>query len=200
MGTLVDPKQYGLTPKDAGTLLILDDGDRLEYYFDVVQILRNVFADDSTNLSRVGKVAGNWVLMELGALFKDEEWSTTRVSSAELSSIITHLLRKQITGRTAKLLLSMKFLGDERPVEKIITEENMLLRPLSQQEYTDMAQALLEEKADVVKEIVEKGRHQKVKWFVGQMMARGAEGTVEPATAEAVLRELLHLPPLGQKQ
>jgi aspartyl-tRNA(Asn)/glutamyl-tRNA(Gln) amidotransferase subunit B len=58
--TLVDPKQYGLTHKDAGTLLVLDDGDRLDYYLDVVQILRGIFADELSTLARVGKVAGNW--------------------------------------------------------------------------------------------------------------------------------------------
>lgn len=133
--------------------------------------------------------------MELGALFKNDQWTETRVPSDQLASIISHLLRKQITGRTAKLLLSMKFEGDARPVEKIIIDEDMLLRPLSRQEYIDMAQQLLEEKSDVVRDIVEKQQHQKVKWFVGQMMSRGAEGTVEPGTAEAVLRELLQLPP-----
>ena len=138
--------------------------------------------------------------MELGALFKNEKWSETQVTSEQLASIIAHLLRKQITGRTAKLLLVMKFEGDVRSVEQIIADEDMLLRPLSREEYVAMAEALLEEKADVVKDIIEKKRHQKVKWFVGQMMARGAEGTVEPATAEAVLRELLSLPPMEQSQ
>lgn len=133
--------------------------------------------------------------MELGGLFKTEEWSAARVSSDQLSSVIVHLLAKQITGRTAKLLLALKFQGDDRSVEQIIADEDMLLRPLSRQEYIDMAQSLLEERSDVVKDIVEKGQSKKVKWFVGQMMARGAEGTVEPATAEEVLRELLHLPP-----
>lgn len=133
--------------------------------------------------------------MELGGLFKTEEWSAARVSSDQLSSVIVHLLTKQITGRTAKLLLALKFQGDDRSVEQIIADEDMLLRPLSRQEYIDMAQKLLEERSDVVKDIVEKGQSKKVKWFVGQMMARGAEGTVEPATAEEVLRELLHLPP-----
>lgn len=137
--------------------------------------------------------------MELGAFFKTEEWSDTRVPSDQLASIIVHLLRKQITGRTAKLLLSMKFEGDSRSIEQIIADEDMLLRPLSRQEYVTMAQKLLEEKPDVVKDIVEKGRPQKVMFFVGQMMARGAEGTVEPGTAEEVLRELLHLPPAERK-
>lgn len=138
--------------------------------------------------------------MQLGALFRNEDWSETRVTSEQLASIIAHLLRKQITGRTAKLLLDMKYKGDDRSVEQIIADEDMLLRSLSRHEYVAMAEALLEEKADVVKDIIEKKRHQKVKWFVGQMMARGAEGTVEPAVAEAVLRELLRLPPMEQSQ
>lgn len=137
--------------------------------------------------------------MELGGLLKNKEWSENQVPSDQLASIIAHVLRKQITGRTAKLLLLKKFEGDARTVEKIIADEGMLLCPLSRKEYLDLARQLLEEKADIVKDIVEKQQHQKVKWFVGQMMARSAEGTVEPGTAEAVLRELLHLPPMDQK-
>ena len=139
------------------------------------------------------------VLMELGSLLKIEDGSESRVPSDQLASIISHVLRKQITGRAAKTLLTTKFDGDARPVEQIIADEDMLLRPLSRQEYIELAQKLLEEKADMVKDIVEKQQHKKVKWFVGQMMARGAEGTVEPGTAEAVLRELLQLPPIDQQ-
>jgi aspartyl-tRNA(Asn)/glutamyl-tRNA(Gln) amidotransferase subunit B len=58
--TLVDTHQYGLTSKDSMTLLDLDNGGRLDYYLDVVQILRKAFAEDPTNLAKVGKVAGNW--------------------------------------------------------------------------------------------------------------------------------------------
>ncbi|KAF2268424.1 hypothetical protein CC78DRAFT_551294 [Lojkania enalia] len=196
---LVDVQIYGLTPKDASTLLLLDDGDRLDYYLDVVQYLRSALSDYPETLARVGKTAGNWVLMELGALFKNEEWSDSRVSSDQLASIIEYLLRKQITGRTAKLLLAMKFEGDARPVGQIITDGDMMLKPLSHHEYTDMAQKLIEENPNIVKDIVEKHRHQKVKWFVGQMMSNSAEGTVEPGTAEMVLRNLLELPPMQSK-
>jgi aspartyl-tRNA(Asn)/glutamyl-tRNA(Gln) amidotransferase subunit B len=137
--------------------------------------------------------------MELGGLFKNEEWSDSRVLSYELAAIIEHVLRRQITGRAGKLLLSMKFQGDNRAVERIIADENMLLLPLSHEEYVALAEKLLEEKEDMVQDIVEKGQHQKVKWFVGQMMARSAEGTVEPGPAEGVLRELLKLPPMEQQ-
>lgn len=134
------------------------------------------------------------VLMELGGLLKNGEWSASRVPSDQLAAIVAHVLRKQITGRTAKLVLSMKFDGDPRSVELIITDEDMLLRPLSREEYLALARELLDEKKEMVRDIVEKQQVQKVKWFVGQMMARAAEGTVEPAAAEAVLRELLRLP------
>ncbi|KAJ4303394.1 hypothetical protein N0V90_002287 [Kalmusia sp. IMI 367209] len=198
LSTLVDSSTYNLTTKDANTLILLDDGNRLDFYFDVVEHLQATFFEQPEIMARLGKVAGNWVLMELGALFKNEEWSSTRVRADQLAIIIAHILRKQITGSTAKRLLLVKFEGDSRAVDQIIADEDLLLRPLTHDEYVDFAQQLLAEKSSIAKEIVEKQRHQKIKWFVGQMMARSAEGTVEPATAEAVLRELLHLPPKEQ--
>lgn len=135
------------------------------------------------------------VLMELGALFKNEDWSPAKVHANQLASIISHVISKQITGTTAKRLLSMKFDGDTRPIEQIVVDEDLFLRPLTRDEYIHLAQGLVEEKATMAKDIVEKQQLGKIKWFVGQMMARSAEGTVEPATAEAVLREILHLPP-----
>jgi aspartyl-tRNA(Asn)/glutamyl-tRNA(Gln) amidotransferase subunit B len=129
--------------------------------------------------------------MELGSLFKDEEWSAHRIAPKTLASIVHQLLRKQITSRSAKSLLLMKFEGDVRDVEQIIQDEGLTLKPLSRQEYLDLAKTLLDEKPDMVKDILEKGHGKKIKWFVGQMMARSAEGTVEPDTAEAILKEQL---------
>lgn len=129
--------------------------------------------------------------MELGSLYKDEEWSATRVPPEVLVSIITHLLQKRITSRSAKRLLSMKFDGDTRHVERLIEDHSMVLRPLSSREYTDFAKLLLDEKPDMVRDIVEKGQDKKIKWFVGQMMARSPEGTVEADVAEASVREVL---------
>ncbi|KAF2877877.1 GatB/GatE catalytic domain-containing protein [Massariosphaeria phaeospora] len=188
-----------LSTKDASTLLALDDGDRLDYYFDVIHHLRSTFPRKRKLLADLGKVTGNWVLMELGGLFKNQEWSAKRVPSDQLATIIAQVFDKQITRHTGKLLLSKKFEGDIRPIERIIADENLHLRPLSPQEYSDLAQSLLDEKPDMVKDITEKQQFGKVKWFVGQMMARSEEGTVEPETAEVVLRELLHLPPMEQK-
>jgi aspartyl-tRNA(Asn)/glutamyl-tRNA(Gln) amidotransferase subunit B len=57
---LVGGQYYGLTSKDASTLLLLDDGERLDYYFDVVESLKSTYSRNEEVLARVGKVAGNW--------------------------------------------------------------------------------------------------------------------------------------------
>jgi aspartyl-tRNA(Asn)/glutamyl-tRNA(Gln) amidotransferase subunit B len=58
--SLSGSREYGITSKDASTLLLLDDGDRLDYYYSVVQHLRSTFSTNSEILARVGKSAGNW--------------------------------------------------------------------------------------------------------------------------------------------
>lgn len=129
--------------------------------------------------------------MELGSLFKDEEWSAERILPDVLVSIVQQLLDKRITSRSAKKLLAEKFEGDERDINQLIQDYNMQLRPLSPEEYRSLAQSLLDEKPDMVTDIVEKGQEKKIKWFVGQMMARSPEGTVEADDAERTLQKLL---------
>jgi aspartyl-tRNA(Asn)/glutamyl-tRNA(Gln) amidotransferase subunit B len=131
--------------------------------------------------------------MELGTLFKDIDFDPSRVAANELASIIAQTQRKAITSRSAKKLLLLKFVRDARSVDQIIEDENMTLKPLSDAEYIALAQTLLQEKPDMVKDIVEKKQEKKIKWFVGQMMARSAEGSVEPDVAEKVLREQIGL-------
>ena len=87
----------------------------------------------------------------------------------------------------------MVFEGDQRSVQDIVAQENLTLKPLSKEEYMALAQGLMDEKPDMVKDVVEKGQEKKIKWFVGQMMARSAEGSVEPNAAEETLRELMKL-------
>jgi aspartyl-tRNA(Asn)/glutamyl-tRNA(Gln) amidotransferase subunit B len=52
-------EEYGLTAKDAGTLLSLEDGDRLDYFFEVLSQLRGLDLPE-VNQAHLGKVAGNW--------------------------------------------------------------------------------------------------------------------------------------------
>lgn len=53
---------YGLTTKDAITLLSLDDGERLEYYLNVIHCLvrQTEHAEKYVLLETLGKITGNW--------------------------------------------------------------------------------------------------------------------------------------------
>lgn len=101
-------------------------------------------------------------------------------------------MRRQITGRTAKQLLSSLFsTNDARPMSQIIHDESLLLRPMDREEYVVLARELLDANPDMVRAVVEKGQQGKIGWFVGQMVRRGEEGRVEAGRAEEVVRELL---------
>ncbi|KAH8719473.1 GatB/GatE catalytic domain-containing protein [Phaeosphaeriaceae sp. PMI808] len=185
-------KEHGLSIKDAGTLLSLDDGDRLEYFFGVLGRLQGSRLPKISQ-AELGRITGNWVLMELGSLFRNQDWDSSRVTAVQLASIITHVICRNITSRSAKKLLLLKFEGDTRPTKQIIEEEALVLKPLSREEYLTLAQALFQEKPDMVMDIVERKQEKKIKWFVGQMIVRSSDGSVEPDVAESILREQLGL-------
>lgn len=52
--------KFGLSMKDAKTLVGLDTGDRLDYYFDVVKILNEQTKAEEQASLKLGKAAGNW--------------------------------------------------------------------------------------------------------------------------------------------
>lgn len=131
--------------------------------------------------------------MELGSLFQDEPWDPDRVPADYLASVISHVRRREVTSPSAKRLLAINFEGDPRSAIEVVHQENLLLQPLSQEEYVKLAQTLLEEKPDMVRDITEKGQVKKVGWFVGQMVIRAPDGSVEPDKAKEVLLNLLSL-------
>jgi aspartyl-tRNA(Asn)/glutamyl-tRNA(Gln) amidotransferase subunit B len=50
---------YGLTEKDARTLISLDDGERLEYYLETVDIVSKELGGDVVT-ANIGRQVGNW--------------------------------------------------------------------------------------------------------------------------------------------
>ncbi|KAJ9271807.1 hypothetical protein DTO212C5_2232 [Paecilomyces variotii] len=193
LGTLVGP-EYGLPVEDAKPLIELDQGSRLEYYWNVVDSLRSLQGVEAGKSNdNIGRTAGNWVLHELGGLLTkaDMPWSADRVPADTLATIVHYLLQKQITGATAKQVLAMVFDGDRRPVNQLLEEENLLLRPLSKEEYVALAEAAISKNPQMVAQIREKNQLGKLGWFVGQMMRMGEKGRVEAPKAEETLRELI---------
>ncbi|KAE8152675.1 B subunit of glutamyl-tRNA amidotransferase [Aspergillus avenaceus] len=191
---LLMSKEYGLSIEDAKPMVELDDGVRLEYYQDVVDLLRDLQQDqDPKSRGGLARVAGNWVLHELGGLLTkaDLSWDPTRVPALSLAQIIDFLQRKRITGPTARQVLAMVFDGDARPIPQLLEEESLLLRPLSREEYIALAEDALGQNPPMVEQIRTKNQLGKLGWFVGQMMRTGEKGRVEAPKADAILRELI---------
>ncbi|KAJ5094068.1 hypothetical protein N7456_009929 [Penicillium angulare] len=186
--------EYGLSIEDAKPLIELDDGARLEYYQDVVDILCALHGDlDKASQVVLARMAGNWVLHELGGLLTkaDRSWDAEIVPARSLAELINHLQLKKITGPTAKQVLAMIFEGDRRPVPQLLEEDNLLLRPLSREEYLTLAKSAIAQNPKMVEQIRSKNQLGKLGWFVGQMMRTGEKGRVEAPRAEEVLRELI---------
>ena len=194
---LVGP-EYGLSVEDAKPLIELEDGARLEYYQDVVDMLRDLQKDHDPNTrADLPRMAGNWVLHELGGLLTKEEieWTADLVPAQSLADFLDQLQRKHMTGATAKVVLAMLFHGDRRPVRQLLEEESLLLLPLSREEYIALAGTAINQNPQMVEQIREKNQHGKLGWFVGQMMRTGEKGRVEAQKANEILRELI----LGEK-
>lgn len=194
--TLTGRETYGLPVEDAKPLIELDDGVRLEYYHDVVDILCDLQATDQQEKSHknLKRAVGNWVLHELGGLLSksDLEWDADRVPARSLAEIIDQQQRKRITGPVAKQVLAMVFEGDRRPIPQLVEEENLVLRPLSREEYIALAEAVIGLNPGMVEQIREKQQLGKLGWFVGQMMRMGEKGRVEAPKADAILREMIY--------
>lgn len=109
-----------------------------------------------------------------------------------MAAIVSNLLEGRITGTTARNLLVKTFNGDLRDINTIIMEENLGFQSLSQEVYERLAQSLMREKPELVHLIRHKGKHEKIQWFLGQMMKR-TEGKMEPCKAETILREILQI-------
>lgn len=193
-------EDFGLTMKDAKTLLSFDDGERLEYCADAVGKVFDKLAVqqgvENPDKGKVGKLTANWVLHEIGGLLTSDgrEWSDLTVTAEELASIVANLLSKQITGRVAKQLLQRLYANesdDRQSVDSIIDKDNLRLRPMNKEDLSALATSIMEENPDMVKAIREKGQKGKIMWFVGQIVRRADEGTVEADKAREVLEELL---------
>nr|C0NV09.2 RecName: Full=Glutamyl-tRNA(Gln) amidotransferase subunit B, mitochondrial; Short=Glu-AdT subunit B; Flags: Precursor [Histoplasma capsulatum G186AR] len=189
---LVQDPKYGLSTVDAKTLIELDDGQRLEYYQDAVEILITLQPDLSADFS-AGKVVGNWVLHELGGLLtkSSAHWDSQRVPAQSLAEIINLLSRKNITSSSAKSLLAMAFDGDKRSISQIVEDKNLLFQSLSRHEYIALAEEVMRQNPKMVSEIREKGQLGKMGWFVGQIKRIGDPNRVEAQKAEEILRELI---------
>ncbi|KXX77751.1 Glutamyl-tRNA(Gln) amidotransferase subunit B, mitochondrial [Madurella mycetomatis] len=226
MGILPDSEidllieRYGMSPKDALSLMMLDDGARIQYFYNVLEALeeRLGLVDDAEPETASGQrhalLAANWCLHELGKL---TELSTDlcmtpegecNVPAADLAAILFHLYRREITAKVAKDLLWSVFRRDIAPgaVTEAISARELWFRELSEQDYTELADRAVEGEVKVLDEFLRfrQGKAKaypqgKLMFLVGKMMRAGPEQRMDPASAERVMRsriDEIYLPAL----
>lgn len=184
--------EYGLSSTDAETLVVLDDGERMVYFQEVVQeLIKSV--NRSLPRDAVGQLVANWVLHELGALLSSDgrQWSKDLIPASQLAAILTRSSLGKITGASAKAILKMKYSGDERKVSKIIDEEKLHFQSLSDAKYETIAREIMERYPKHVEDIRERKKMGKLQFLMGQMFRHPDKGSMKPQEAEKVFRRLI---------
>ncbi|KAF2426214.1 hypothetical protein EJ08DRAFT_380439 [Tothia fuscella] len=162
--------EHGLTLKDAKTLLAADDGDRIDFYLEVLEQVRARLGGKTSH--GLGALVGNWIIHEVGGVFSKagEDWSEDLLPPSTLAHIISLALQGSITNNSAKKLLWLVYEDPSRDVQATVEEENMTIQDIADGVYASLAQELVTANPDMVRAIREKGQKGKVMWFVGQMM------------------------------
>jgi aspartyl-tRNA(Asn)/glutamyl-tRNA(Gln) amidotransferase subunit B len=195
-------EEYGLTAKDAMSLVALNDGGRAEYFRNVVDEF--LLLTPGKDLAQVGRLCGNWVLHELGGLThaeagEENPLGITRsgeclIPAAKLASLLHYLDSNKITGRSAKSVLATLFddaiKGIDHSVETIINNELLWFSPLSKEEYEERARTVLDANEKAVREILA-GKEGKINFLLGQMMRLDTDGRIEAQEATAVLKRMI---------
>lgn len=210
--------QYGLKTKDALALMQSDDGHRLEYFYNVIQLLQDRLGDQWSTDCAV--LASNWVLHELGRLTSERNASAdgsaqtldispagecARVPAQHLADIVYYLHTTRVSSRVAKELLFAVYRGDlsgtspenYASVEEAIEKENLWFNPLPREEYRPLAVETIDNHGDVLLRFIQhykKGADYptgQLMFLVGRMMKTGPAERMEPQVAREVLAEVI---------
>ncbi|KAI2631518.1 aspartyl/glutamyl-tRNA amidotransferase subunit B [Hypomontagnella submonticulosa] len=204
-------RRFGLTPKDALSLVVLDGGKRIEFFWNVVDLLTKRFGPDANSPEYLPgyQLAANWTLHELDRLTSDrsddptqdlgftEDGQCDRVPARHLSDILFYLYQRKITGKVAKELLWAVFrrrIPDEyATIDAVLDEENLWFNELDEDEYVELAYAAAEGQDDVLKQFVDYKQYPqgKLMFLVGRMIRLGADERIDPKEAERVMKRVL---------
>ncbi|KAH7028841.1 Glutamyl-tRNA amidotransferase subunit B, mitochondrial [Microdochium trichocladiopsis] len=204
---------FELSPKDALSLVAIDGGMRVEYFWNVVDALRQRLESrpnrDAGKDTACFQLAANWTLHELGRLTADkadpedqqlgftEDGQCQRVPIDHLADIIFFLHSGDVTAKIAKELLWVVFRGtipaEYASVEDLIEKEGLWFKELSEAEYEALADQAVEGQEHVVKQFADYKKYPegKLMFLVGQMVRLGLEERINPQNAAAVLKRLL---------
>ncbi|KAM3565601.1 hypothetical protein MY1884_000134 [Beauveria asiatica] len=198
---------YGLTAKDALSLITVDNGARVQYFYRVLDLVGEMVRESGAepDLKSYATLVGNWVIHELGRLTTtkagplasgeltfSQEGECAQVHEYHLAELLHHLFQKRITGKVAKELLVAIYLGEmgEGDVTSAIEFNQLWFHELTQDEYVSFAEAAMQGEDNVLKEFVsyDKFPQGKLMYLVGKMMRLGPTERIDPSTAERIMR------------
>ncbi|KAI0104742.1 GatB/GatE catalytic domain-containing protein [Nemania sp. FL0031] len=201
-------RDFGLSSKDAMALVSLDGGMRVEYFWNVVEILRGKLGIDAIPRHQTCfQLAANWILHELGRLTSERSDEPTqdlgfsadgacaRVPARHLADIVAHLYSREITAKVAKELLWAVFRGrvpaDYLTVSDAIEKEGLWFKELSADEYAALADDAVHGQEAILRQFVDAKvfPQGKLMFLVGRMIRLGQEERIDPKSAEGVMRE-----------
>lgn len=206
---------YGLTPKDASSLIVLNNGARVQYFYKVMHGLTDKIrgkhlpqdAVAQPALKDYATLAANWVIHELGRLttykagplaFAELTFTSSgdcvQLPDSELCELLYHLYLRQITGKVAKELLLSIYLNEiQGGVTAAIESNNLWFQEISHDEYWQFAKEAIEGEDRILREFQEGKRFPqgKLMYLVGKMMKSGPTERIDPVTAEGVMRALV---------
>lgn len=202
----------GLSAKDAVSLINLDNGARIQYFYRVLGFVEELVAtntpaaargDEDVKASCAGLV-GNWILHELGRLTTSKagplgitdltftpDGECAKVPDDQLAQLIYLLHTKQITGKVAKELLLALYLGElENGVLAAVETHDLWFKEISDDEYEALVEQAFEEEQKIFNELVgsEVVPQGKLMFLLGRMMRLGPGEAIDPGKAEKVLR------------
>jgi aspartyl-tRNA(Asn)/glutamyl-tRNA(Gln) amidotransferase subunit B len=201
--------KFGLTAKDAVSLINLDNGARIQYFYRVLGMLENMLLADSSahagdDFKAYAGLVGNWILHEMGRLTTSKVGSLAsaeltftldgecvQVPEEEFAQLLYHLYRKQITGKVAKELLVELYLGNlEGGIVDAIETHDLWFKEISEAEYTSLVEQVMEGEDKLVNELASSDElpQGKLMYLVGKIMRTGPTERIDPATAERVMR------------
>ncbi|KAF1737382.1 Glutamyl-tRNA(Gln) amidotransferase subunit B, mitochondrial [Beauveria bassiana] len=198
---------YGLTAKDALSLITLDNGARVQYFYRVLDLVGEMLRESGAepDLKSYATLVGNWVIHELGRLTTtkagplasgelsfSQEGECAQVHEYHLAELLHHLFQKRITGKVAKELLVAIYLGEmgDGDVTSAIEFNQLWFHELTQDDYVSFAEAAMQGEDKVLKEFVsyDKFPQGKLMYLVGKMMRLGPTERIDPSTAERIMR------------
>ncbi|ODV86234.1 hypothetical protein CANARDRAFT_27485 [[Candida] arabinofermentans NRRL YB-2248] len=176
---------YGLKLRDA--LVLLNDGDMLQYYKELVESCRS----HGLKLNPI-----NWLVHEMaGALTKSGMTFTSQLLTIDsFVQLLAVIENGKITIGNGKLLLLHLINNKEDQVKSIesLISEFELGKNNDGIDIDSIVTKVLEENGKVVDQIVKKGKKGKLNYLIGLCM-RVSEGSVDAGVFEKKLKEILEL-------